>query len=127
MAGFDARRVLAAFFEKGWLLYEEKGGCHKPLRDRLTGPVDNLIPGVAYRIIPVTDDPEDTFKVCSAVNHETAKLALFFDNLEGGKAQITGLLIKDGIATFHPFSYLAFPVGELEDVIRRHISTLRYR
>ena len=127
MPEFDARRVLAAFFEKGWLLYEEHGDCHEPLLDRLTGPVDNLVPGVLYRVAPVTPDPDDIDEVCNTLDISSARVALFFDHPEGGRTQIAGLSVRDGIATFEPFSHLAFPADELEAKVREHVSTFRYR
>jgi len=127
MPGFDSRRVLAALYEKGWLAYEDYGDCHEPVAKRLTGPVDNILPEVTYRLMPVTVDPADIPQVCSLTDRSNAKVALFFDSLEGARTQIAGFYIKDGKVTFVPFSHLTFPVDELEEKIRKHVSEFRFR
>jgi len=60
MAEIDIRQIIAAFAEKGWILYEhlKSESSGKPTNE-LAGPIDNIVPDVTYRILPCADNPLD--------------------------------------------------------------------
>ena len=51
----DLRAILAAFHEKGWALYEVHFS-RIPVRT-YTGPIDNFVLGINYRLFPATKSP----------------------------------------------------------------------
>jgi len=52
MAEVDLRDIILAFHEKGWNLYESVAGF-----PGIEGPVDNLLDGIPYAVLPVMRDP----------------------------------------------------------------------
>jgi len=65
MAEVDTRQILVAFHEQGWALYEYVG-CSYVWAENLRGPVDNLVDGVEYTIMPDTGSPANTHAAVSA-------------------------------------------------------------
>jgi len=67
MAEANLRGILVAFHEKGWNLYESLHSDANAFTP--TGPIDNLLPGVYYALMPVVSDPTD---ITAALKMRTA-------------------------------------------------------
>jgi len=110
MPKYDQRRLLAAFYEKGLILYDERERCGFVPDVDTPSPIDNILPGKYYRIVP-----EDTKE----------HVAAFLEHPDEGKVQLHSLKIEGGKGMFTPLlETLKFPVEELEEVVRNCVTAV---
>jgi len=128
MAEANLRRILAAFAEKNWVVYETDES--RVGWDAFDGPVDNLRYGVSYRVLPAAENPADLKAAAQELNdavcHDGTLPALRMP--DGNAVDIVDI----GWFIITPSHFIVdpsretrreFPIAEVEGLIRDYFAT----
>ena len=104
MAEVDLREIIVAFHEKGWNLYAYYSTGHTGEQEfSMTGPIDNLVPGTQYSILPAAEDPTNIDSVLLEVSRAKRADALprFYSPGEGKTIQVCSIKVKPAKDPFY--------------------------